>query len=267
MDNARAMSVGFLKSSKVRNAEEAIGQSEGLLTVLRLTQADIKPAEDALQIAKRFFDSNQFAKAFHAAKKAESLAITLDERFGGYQKAAKALQSRIDSMRRLGLRTEELETLLSRAEKKVLSGIWDTGAFVPNYLEARVLVERAAAACPRRHGRGHEGREGHRSERHAPQGPLPRFDEIPRRDGGSNHVPARRGRPDERRGGRPQERARHARQRVDRRVERSRHPHPRRARGHRQRLPEGDDRHRGRGDPLRASAARGIPLVRGRGRP
>src|SRR5712692_4126886 len=143
MDSARATSVGFLKSSKVRNAEEAIGQSEGLLMVLRLTQADIKPAEDALQIAKRFFDSNQFAKAFHAAKKAESLAITLDERFGGYQKAAKALQSRIDSMRRLGLRTEELETFLARAEKKVLSGIWDSGAFVPNYLEARVLVERA----------------------------------------------------------------------------------------------------------------------------
>src|SRR3989442_4439860 len=143
MDNARATSVGILRASKVRNAEEAIGQSEGLLTVLRLTQADIKPAEDALQVAKRFFDSNQFSKAFHAAKKAESLAITLDERFGGYQKAAKALQSRIDSMRRLGLRTEELETLLGHAEKKVLSGIWDSGAFVPNYLEARVLVERA----------------------------------------------------------------------------------------------------------------------------
>src|SRR6059036_39280 len=143
MDNARATSVGILRASKVRNAEEAIGQSEGLLIVLRLTQADIKPAEDALQVAKRFFDSNQFSKAFHAAKKAESLAITLDERFGGYQKAAKALQSRIDSMRRLGLRTEELETLLGRAEKKVLSGIWDSGAFVPNYLEARVLVERA----------------------------------------------------------------------------------------------------------------------------
>src|SRR2546430_17027106 len=46
-------------------------------------------------------------------------------------------------MRRLGLRTEELETLLGRAEKKVLSGIWDSGAFVPNYLEARALVEPA----------------------------------------------------------------------------------------------------------------------------
>src|SRR2546422_9634695 len=109
MDNARATGVGFLKSSKVRNAEEAIGQSEGLLIVLRLTQADIKPAEDALQIAKRFFDSRQFSKAFNAAKKADSRAITLDERFGGYQKAAKGHQSRIDSIRRLVLRAEHLE--------------------------------------------------------------------------------------------------------------------------------------------------------------
>src|SRR5881398_3085175 len=69
MDNARVTSVGFLKSSKVRNAEEAIGQSEGLLTVLRLTQADIKPAEDALLIAKRFFDSNNSRRPFTPRRK------------------------------------------------------------------------------------------------------------------------------------------------------------------------------------------------------
>src|SRR5207249_1749449 len=141
--NGRGTSVGFLKSSKVRNAEEAIGQSEGLLTVLRLTQADIKPAEDALQIAKRFFDSNQFAKAFHAAKRAESLAITLDERFGGYQRAANALRVRIQSMQRLGLRADLLEAILTRAEEKVLSGSWEDGMLVPNYVEARRLLERA----------------------------------------------------------------------------------------------------------------------------
>src|SRR5206468_1708703 len=240
MDNGRATSVGFLKSSKVRNAEEAIGQSEGLLTVLRLTQADIKPAEDALQIAKRFFDSNQFAKAFHAAKKAESLAITLDERFGVYQKAAKGLQSRIDSMRRLGLRTQELETLLARAEKKVLSGIWDSGAFVPNYLEARILVE---------------------------QETIPRFDEIAGRDRGADDVPSGRGRPDERPGGRNQDRARHARERAHRSRGRDGGPPPWRCRCRRERVPKGDDRGRGCRGPLCSVEARGIPFVRGRGRP
>ena len=94
-------SVGILRSSKVRNAENAIGQLEGLVTVLRLRQADIKPAEEALQVAKQLFAGGQYAKAFHAAKRAESLAITLDERFGGYQRAANALRVRIQSMQRV----------------------------------------------------------------------------------------------------------------------------------------------------------------------
>ncbi|MGI0148661.1 MAG: hypothetical protein ACREDF_03910, partial [Thermoplasmata archaeon] len=53
------------------------------------------------------------------------------------------VQLRIDSMRRLGLATEPIETVIGRAEEKVLSGIRENGAFVPNYLEARVLLERA----------------------------------------------------------------------------------------------------------------------------
>lgn len=135
--------VGFLKTTKARHAEEAIGHSEGLVTVLRLTQADLKPAEDALTIARQFFDAHQYAKAVHAAKRAESIAITLDDRFSGYQKSVKSVQSRIDSMKRFGLATEALEGVLGRAEEKVLSGIWENGAFVPNYLEARALLDHA----------------------------------------------------------------------------------------------------------------------------
>lgn len=143
MREEKVSGVGFLKATKARHAEEAIGHSEGIVTVLRLTQADLKPAEDALKIARHFFDAHQYAKAFQAAKKAESLAIALDGRFSGYKKAARALQSRIASMQRLGLPTESLQIIESKSEEKVLAGIWENGAFVPNYLEARVLVERA----------------------------------------------------------------------------------------------------------------------------
>src|SRR2546422_5302135 len=136
-------SVGILRSSKVRNAENAIGQLEGLVTVLRLRQADIKPAEEALQVAKQLFAGGQYAKAFHAAKRAESLAIMLDERFGGYQQAANALRVRIQSMQRLGLRADLLEAILTRAEEKVLSGAWGEGVFVPDYVQARRLPQRA----------------------------------------------------------------------------------------------------------------------------
>src|SRR5216117_1671649 len=92
--------IGFLKTTRARHAEEAIGLTEGLVTVLRLTQADIKPAEDALTVAKGFFDAHQYAKAVQAAKRAESIAIALDERFTGYQKALQDLQTQIRSEER-----------------------------------------------------------------------------------------------------------------------------------------------------------------------
>src|SRR5881396_2412304 len=121
--------IGFLKTTKARHAEEAIGHTQGLVTVLRLTLADIKPAEDALTVARQFFDGHQYAKAVQAAKRAESIAITLDERFGKYQKSLKDLQSRIESMKRLGLDTGAIEKVAGTAEEKVLAGIWESGAF------------------------------------------------------------------------------------------------------------------------------------------
>jgi len=134
---------GFLKTAKARHAEDAIGHSEGLVTVLRLTQADLRPAEDTLKVAKDLFAAQEYSKALAAARQAEAIAITLDERHSGYQKAARALRTTIEEMRRLGLHTEDLEAVLGRAEEKVLAGIWENRAFVPNYLEARVLLERA----------------------------------------------------------------------------------------------------------------------------
>ncbi len=136
--------LGILRSFRARHAEEAIVHSEGLVTVLRLSQADMKAAEDALVVAKQLFGVHQFSKALNAARKAESIAITLEERFSGYQKAVKVLQIRIDDLRRLGLRTEDLEAVLGRAEEKVIAGTWETGAFVPNYLEAKALLDQAA---------------------------------------------------------------------------------------------------------------------------
>jgi len=137
--------IGFLKTTRARHAEEAIGLTEGLVTVLRLTQADIKPAEDALTVAKGFFDAHQYAKAVQAAKRAESIAIALDERFTGYQKALQDLQTQIESMKRLGLDTDSLEKVAGVAEEKVVAGIWENGAFVA-IKEGRAFQEKAQIA-------------------------------------------------------------------------------------------------------------------------
>ena len=136
--------IGFLKAGKARSAHETIGHAEGLMTVLRLTQADLKPAEEALRVAKELFRGHEFTKALAEAKRAEALAIALDERFDAYQKAWQALQIRIDELKRLGLHTENLEGVLAAAEEKLLAGSWENSAFVPNYPEAQVLLERAA---------------------------------------------------------------------------------------------------------------------------
>src|SRR2546421_11468026 len=141
MFDDKVTGIGFLKTTKARHAEEAIGHTEGLVTVLRLTMADIKPAEATLAIAKEFFDAHQYAKAVQAAKRAESIAIKLDERFGQYQKALQGLQSQIGSMTRLGLDTEAISKGAGTAEEKVVAGGSENGAFVPNYLGARDILE------------------------------------------------------------------------------------------------------------------------------
>jgi hypothetical protein len=133
---------GFRRGSKARQAEEAIGHSEGLVTVLSLTQADLGPATEAIRIAKDLFATQDYSKALQAARQAESLAITLDERHSGYQKARHALDHRIAELRRIGLPTESFEGVLGRAEEIVRAGVWENGAFVPNHLEARVVLER-----------------------------------------------------------------------------------------------------------------------------
>ena len=135
---------GFFRASKARHAEEAIGRSESLVAVLRLSPADLQPAEDSLRIAKDLFRAHEFSKALAAARQAEDLAITLDERYSGYRKAHDALEIRINELRRLGLRTSSLEDALRRAEERAATGRWENGASLPNYLEARVILERSA---------------------------------------------------------------------------------------------------------------------------
>src|SRR5207237_10938472 len=109
---------------------------------LRHTMADIKRAEQTLANSKQFVDAHQYAKAVQAAKRAESIAIKLDQHFGQYQKALHGLQSQIGSMKRLGLDTEAIAKVAGTAEEKVVAGISENGAFVPNYLEARDILVR-----------------------------------------------------------------------------------------------------------------------------
>ncbi|HYM40897.1 MAG TPA: hypothetical protein VEY12_12285 [Thermoplasmata archaeon] len=136
--------VGFLRGGKARHAEEAIGRTEGLVAVLRLTPADLAPAEESLRIAQDMFKAHEFSKALAAARRAESLALTLDDRFNAYQKAKADLEIRIGELRRIGLDTSAYREALDRAREKLATGALESGTTVPNYLEARVILEHTA---------------------------------------------------------------------------------------------------------------------------
>ena len=137
------------RAGRAKSAEEAIGRTEGLVAVLRLTQADLEPAEESLRIARELFRAHEFSRALTVARQAENLALTLDERFTAYRKANGDLEIRIGELRRIGLDSLEYEATLARAQEKGGTGTLEDGSVVPNYLEARVLLERAA----------HEGRD------------------------------------------------------------------------------------------------------------
>lgn len=133
----------FLKNSKARRAEEAIVRAEGILAVLALSPADMTAAEQALRIAKDLLAKERFSGALAAALRAESIAVSLDERYRAYDKAARSIRERIERMKDLGLPRKAPETALKHAEDRVTAGIWEEGSLLPDYDGARKLLEDA----------------------------------------------------------------------------------------------------------------------------
>src|SRR3990172_8389958 len=114
----------FLKNSKARKAEEAIVRSEGILAVLALSPADMRAAEQALGIARDLLAREHFTGARDAALRAEAIAVALDERYRGYEKAVRSLGERMERMKDLGLPRDAPEAALTQAEARVAAGVW-----------------------------------------------------------------------------------------------------------------------------------------------
>jgi len=135
----------FLKNSKARKAEEAIVRSEGILAVLALSPADMRAAEQALGIARDLLAREHFTGARDAALRAEAIAVALDERYRGYEKAVRSLRERMERMKDLGLPRDAPEAALTQAEARVAAGIWEEGSLLPDYQGARKVLEEAEA--------------------------------------------------------------------------------------------------------------------------
>ena len=137
--------VRFMTGRKAREADEAAAHAEGVVEVLKLSQADLSPAETLLNRARALAHKGDFDGAATMARKAEALAATLEERYLASQKALQSAESALERMREFGLVTPQLEVAIAEARSRALTTVIEDGVALPNYLEARVLLEKSAA--------------------------------------------------------------------------------------------------------------------------
>lgn len=135
--------LGFLAAAKARDAELFIGETEQLLSALGPTSIDLKPALEALEAAKSLYAAESYAKALAQAKRAASLATSLNDRFNAYLATWKDLQTCRDELDALGFPADSLDDALARADKAVVRRVEEDGTTVPDYLGATELLEDA----------------------------------------------------------------------------------------------------------------------------
>ena len=135
--------LGFLAASKARAAEDVIGEAEHLVAALGPNEADLTPAEEALSAAKALLAAQEYAKAVRQARRASSLAVSLNERFSAYMAAWTVLQACRQELEGLGFPTAELEDALASADRETVHQVEEAGTLVPNYRGAAELLVRA----------------------------------------------------------------------------------------------------------------------------
>ncbi len=135
--------LGFFAAAKARDAELFIGETEQLVSALGPTSVDLKPAVEALEAAKSLYAAESYSKALAQAKRAASLATSLNDRFTAYFAAWKDLQACRDELDALGFPADSLDDALDRADKAVVRRVEEAGTEVPDYLGATEMLKRA----------------------------------------------------------------------------------------------------------------------------
>ncbi len=135
--------LGFLAASRAQSVIQVIGKTEQLVTTLGTTQADLKPAQDALAAAKALYAAHEYSGAAAQAKRAGALAVSLNERFNAYLEAWTSIQDCMNDLQEIGFPIRDLEAALGAAEEEMVRPVDEEGAVVPNYRGATAMLERA----------------------------------------------------------------------------------------------------------------------------
>lgn len=126
-------------------ALEAIGRAEAVLDVLRLSKVDLTAPTGLVAAAKAAVDRKEFPEAEALATRAEALAASLEGRYRAAQKALNQARALAERAKNTGVDPAEFHTAIGEARTIARQGILEDGVTVPNYLQARVVLEAAIA--------------------------------------------------------------------------------------------------------------------------
>ncbi len=124
-------------------ALEAMGRAEAVLQVLRLSKVDLTAPTRLVAAAKTALGRKEFPEAEALAARAEALAANLEGRYRAAQKALNSVRALAARAKDIGVDPVEFHTAIGEARTIARQGILEDGATVPNYLQARVVLEAA----------------------------------------------------------------------------------------------------------------------------
>ena len=122
---------------------EAIAHAQAVLDVLKLSKADLSSAVRLVAQAREALGRKEYDAAQALATRAEALAASLEGRYRAAQKALNAVLGIAKKARGLGLDSSEFDNAVSEARQVAKAGTVEDRVTIPNYLQARSLLEAA----------------------------------------------------------------------------------------------------------------------------
>jgi len=134
-----------LFGKRAEEVGEAIARAQAVIDLLKLSKGDLSPAIRLVAQAREALARKEYDPAQALAVRAEALGSSLEERYRGAQKALNALTGIAKKAREIGFGTSEFDAAIAEARKVARDGTVEDGLTIPNYLQARAILEAAGA--------------------------------------------------------------------------------------------------------------------------
>ena len=126
---------------RAEEAGEAISRAQAVLEVLKLSKADLSAATRLVARAREVLARKEYESAHSFAARAERLASSLEERYRGAQKALGAVRGIASKAREIGFDAARFDAAIEEARRVAREGTVEDGISIPNYLQARALLD------------------------------------------------------------------------------------------------------------------------------